>query len=164
MVTDPRLVIRVMFDPGVDNKVTPGNLLEEDGVTQAKYEADYEYNEVLLQRMMLEAPLNIDLIFVITLITEGVPDGSSSGPVCYNHVLGIQPVTVYKYNVDGSVKVNGIKLSQAGIDEIKRVIRENPYGSIRRVTGRTRGVERVGNDLIHGDVVEVNYKQYASAY
>ncbi len=83
MPTDPRLVIRVMFDPGVDNKVVPANLLEEDGITQAKYEADYEYNEVLLQRMMLENPLNIDVIFVITLITEGEPDGSSSGPVCY---------------------------------------------------------------------------------
>ena len=164
MADDPRLVIRVMFDPGVDNKVIPANLLEEDGVTQAKYEADYEYNEVILQRMMLEAPLYIDVIFIITLISEGQPDAFSSGPVSYNHVLGIQPVTIHKYNTDGTMKVNGIKLSYAAVKEIKRVIRENPYGSIRTVQGREENVQRVGIGLIHGDIVEVNYKQYADSY
>ena len=153
-----------MFDPGVDNQVNPANLLEEDGVTQAKYEGDYAYNEVILQRMMLEAPLYIDLFFIVTLITEGTPDASSSGPICYNHVLGIQPVSIHKYNADGSMKVNGIKLSYAGVQEIKRVIRENPYGSIRTIQGREENTQRVGIGLIHGDIVEVNYKQYASAY
>lgn len=170
MPTDPRYVMRVMFDPGVGNRVNPVNLLEEDAVTQAKYEADYEYNEVIMQRMMLEAPLFIDLIFVITLINEGSTDSSASGPINYNHVLGIQPVTITKYNADGSLKVDGIKLSYAAVTEIKKVIREYPYGSIlsiqgiRSIQGRTRGVQRVGHSLIHGDVVEVLYTEYTSAY
>lgn len=165
MSTDPRLVIKDLFEPSSGGcKVTGGNLLEEDGVTQAKYEGDYEYNELLLQRLMIENPFNVDIAFIITLISEGEPDGSSSGPILYNHLLGIRPVTITKYNADGSMKVDGIKLSYAAIQEIKKVIRENPYGSIRTVRGRSRGVERVGIGLIHGDVVEVLYKQYASAY
>lgn len=165
VLEDPRLVIRQLFDPSeAEYAVTPSNLLEEDGVTQAKHEANYEYSELMIERLMLENPFHLDIIFIITLIGENPPDGGASGAVCYNHVLGIQPVTIDKFNIDGSVKIDGTELSYAAIQEIKKVIRENPYGSIRRVRGRLENVTRVGLNLIYGDVVEVEYKQYASPY
>ena len=165
MPTDPRLVIRQLFDPGVDCKVTDSNLYIEDGSTVAKYEADYEYGELMLERLMLENPFNIDIIFIISLIGEDSPDSGPSGPICYNYIIGVQSVTIHKWDSDGAMTVDGIKLGQKAVDEVKRVIRENPYGSLRAVRGRTENVTRlIGSDLIFGDIVEVNYKQYATRY
>lgn len=164
MPTDPRLVIRVLFDPGVACKVTDANILEEDGATVATYESDYEYMPAMMKRLMLEDPHNIDLFFIVTFIAEEPPDMSASGPICYNYVLGVHSVTIHKYNADGTVKVNGDTLARQAKEEIRRIIRENPYGSLRNVRGTRRGGQRVGKDMVQGDVMEVLYKQYVSNY
>jgi hypothetical protein len=113
---------------------------------------------------MLENPFNLDIIFIVSLIGEEPPDGGASGPICYNYVIGVQPVTIHKWDSDGDMIVDGIKLGQKAVDEVKRVIAENPYGSLRNIRGRTENVTRIGSDLIYGDVVEILYKQYIPGY
>jgi len=165
MVTDPRLVIRQLFDPAeTDYAVTPGNLLLEDGTTRARHEATYEENPVELRRLLVTGiPAPLDLIFVVLYIGEESPDDYGGGPVCYNQVIGVQPVTIDKLNVgDASLKLDGDKLARAAKEEIRMVIRENPFGSIRNVRGTAENTERVGATLIWGDIVEVRYKEYAS--
>jgi hypothetical protein len=165
MPTDPRLVIKNLFEPSSGNyKVTGSNLLLEDGSTVAKHECDYEYNPAVMSRLMLENPHVIDLFFIIIFIDELAPDMTMSGPICYNYVIGVQAVTIYKYNSDRSVKVNGDKLARQAKEEIRRVIRENPYGSLRDVRGTRKVTARVGDSLIWGDIMEILYKQYTSTY
>jgi hypothetical protein len=165
MVTDPRKVLKDLFDPSSGScKVTGSNLYIEDGSTVAKYECSYESQPAVLSRLMVEDPFNYDLIFVVSFIDEDAPDDSASGPINYNYLIGVQPVTIHKYGSDGAVTVNGDKLGYKAEQEIKRVIRENPYGSLRNVRGMRRNVERVGKDLIYGNIVPVLYSQYATRY
>jgi hypothetical protein len=153
-----------LFEPSISSKVTDANILIEDGSTAALYESDYEGQPTLMSRLMLENPHNIDLFFIISLIAEEPPDQSSSGPVCYNYVIGVQSVTIHKYDSSGSLTVNGDKLARQAKEEIRRIIRENPYGSLRNVRGARSQRDRVGKDFIYGDVMEVLYKQYVSNY
>ena len=164
MVTDPRLVIRKLFDSSfVECKVTAANILLEDGVTPAKYEADYRYSEWMLRELMLLNPFLYDLIWVVTMIDDLTPDAGTSGVICYKNLIGLQSVTIDKFNADGSEKVDGIKLAEQAAEEVKRIIRENPYGSLRRIRGRDENVDVVG-DLIFGDRFEILYQQYATRY
>jgi hypothetical protein len=93
------------------------------------------------------------------------PDDGGGGPVCYNKIVGIQPVTINKYNAgDGTLKVDGDKLQRAAKEVVRRVIRENPLGSLRKVRSDTRNTEQIGTALIYGDIMEIRYQQYASKY
>ena len=165
MPTDPRKVIKDLFEPSSGGcKVTDANITIEDGVTVAKYECDYEYQPAIMKRLMLEDPHNYDLLFIVSFVDEPPPDDSASGPVNYNYLIGVQPVCIHKYGATGSITVNGDKLAYKAEQEIKRVIRENPYGSLRNTRGARKVVTRIGKDLVYGNTVHVLYKQYASRY
>jgi hypothetical protein len=141
--------------------VTDSNLTREDG-SHAKYIAVYKWTEIMLRRLMLESPHYVDIVFVVGS-SEGPPFGGSTGPIYYNHRVTVQPVTMNKYNSDGSLKVDGQTLLAAATAEVKKVIRENPLGSLRDVGGRTEDVQR-GSGLIYGDTSEIEYKQFVSKY
>lgn len=167
MSTDPRLVVRRLFDPQLHHStyaVTQGNLLWEDGVTYAKHESTYEEPPNMLRDLMFLPNHIIDLFFMILLLGEEPPDEYGSGPVCYNYVIGVQSVTINKLNSDGSVKINGVKLARAAKEEIRKVIRENPFSSLRNIRGTTRNTTMVSTQLIWGDIMEVIYKQYTPDY
>jgi len=163
LVTDPRKVIKDLFNPGLGYSVTPSDLTEENG-DYAKHEASYEQSENLIKKLMLENPFNLDIIFIIIFSGENLPDITPSGPIAYNFVIGVQPVTIDKWNSDGSMKVNGTKLNYAAQEVIKKVIRENPVGSMRQVGIRRKSIERVGSGLIYADVTEIEYKQDTTYY
>lgn len=163
VATDPKLVIKKLLDPSSGIcKVQYSNLTREDD-SNAHFEASYKHSEAMLKRLMQKPPLFLDLIFIVSTPSEAQPYSGASGPVYYNYTINIQPVTINKYNADGSLKIDGQELNTSATAEIKKVIRENPLGSIRQVSGHIENVENPGG-LIFGDVTTVKYMQFASAY
>ena len=167
MPTDPRLTLRQYFDPSSGNcKIIGSNLLLEDGVTQANYEANYELSEADLEKIFKDAPdgLGIDLLFIIKkLSTELEAVQSPSGPIGYYYNIGIQPVAVDKWS-GTTKKVDGTKLLWKAISEIERIIRTYALGSMKVVRTGTPENEILGSTIIWGDTIEVRYLQYVTAW
>lgn len=161
-MVDGRALIKRLLDPtGSDHVVTPGNLLDENS-NQVYYEASYEMAENHLY--VLFHRLNLDLIFLIKKLGM-TPLDSPSGPVAYQHRVGIQPVTIDKYSANGAIRVNGVKLAADAVTEVRKMVRENMSGSFRTVSGE-RGIDvfRAGSSLIYADTIEVTYTEYVDDY
>ena len=167
MSSESRYTVRTWFNPGVSCKVTVANLETREGL-DAKFESVYENSEIPLE-ILFNAEgyaFNLDLLFIITKLNPSDTALSSpGGPYAYISKIGIQPVSIDKFDSSGDLTNLGTEMVGKALIEVKRVIRENSAtASISNVISISPKTERLGSQLVYGDTVEVNVTRISAWY
>jgi hypothetical protein len=164
-LTEPYSVILDLFDPRDDNSsfaVSKGNLrydADADGTddTHLVWDVAYTHSESLLRARLKDEPNDFLLVFSDPSTKKIPPRGP---PVAYEHSVTVEAVAIDQHSVTGfAVKVVG-KAAQ----EIRRVIRVNPLGSMRTSEEERENPIRVGSQMVWSRPIEILYTQYVTFY
>jgi len=142
--------------------LTGSNMTIEDNTTPANYEVQYGASNDELTHIFINH--NRDLIFNVKRLSVKTLT-AGSGPIGYQHRLSIQPVSIFKWNTDGSKKVDGLKLVDKACQEVRRIVRTYADGSFRETGDETvTSEDKDSYGLIHGEEIIIHYFQDVTAW
>lgn len=166
-MTDPRTFVVGWLNPlgaeddagnPIECKIIDGNLTKTFG-SNTKYEARFELGDLNLEEEFRK-PLDLDILFNVREGTEE-PIMTPSGPIGWTHYIPVETNIVEKRSSNSSLEVDPPKLMRKAVQEIRRIVRENMSGSLRRAGRETPEHVRLGSTVLYRKTVIVEWTQYA---
>ena len=150
MVYDPRYNTKVFLTDATKG-IQNANILKDDGVTQATWIVHFSQPPYPIERVF-KGTKNVDIVFSIGMPNSEPLFGGSNTPYGYREEVPIEISCIKKQGIDGN------KLLWNGIAELRRIIENNPKGSLRTL-GRMTDTTVGGSTIIHGVRVVLDYER-----
>ena len=150
-MSDPRASIKSLLV----SKIVDANLTRNDGKTLLTWHSLYGPYTARLNRLFHDKGL--DLMFVIS---DAEPASTRLG---VSH-LGVYPVTPYaidKYDSNGTQTITATLVLWKAVKELRRIFRENPWGSLRGLIEDRIEVHDFGDVQVWSKPCRIEYKTYS---
>lgn len=150
-MTDPRSSIKTLLDA----ELSSVDLTWDDDFTVLTWHVMYEPTILGLDRFFLDKQL--DLIFTISdsVSTETVLGVSHRGH------YRVTPFAIDKYDVNADKIITASLVLWKAVEELRRVFKENPWGSMRSLIEDKVEVHDFGDVQVWSKPCTVEYKTYS---
>jgi hypothetical protein len=146
-VNDPRRQARILLDA----KLVAANLLENDGATPASYITCWNPVPYPIVKVLASAEKNVDLVFAIGIGDQKSLVGHNKIPYGYNEKVPIEVSAINKLGIAGD------NLMWQGIQELRRIVRENPLGSVRDLEVMQSTTKDLGSETLFSTKCVLDY-------
>jgi len=150
MVYDARYNTNVFLTDGTKG-IQSANITKDDGATQATWIVAFGYPSYPIERVF-NGTKNVDIVFSIDMPETFPLLGASFSPRGYQEEVPIEISCIKKQGIDGN------KMLWKGIAELRRIIENNPTGSLRTL-GRMTDITVGGSTIIHGVRIILVYER-----
>lgn len=152
MATDPRTSIKTLLAA----QIVAANLTEDDDATQLSWVSMFAPYHIPLTRVFHDKA--VDLIFTI----EDTHSASTTLGVSHLGRFKVTAHAIDKYNTSGTQIITATLVLWKATKELRRVFKENPWGSLRSLTEDHIEVVELGDMKVWSKPHEIEYKTYSA--